>query len=613
MLGHDGTRLDGPPDEAMTDAVHADVARLLTTPGVLDEAAGLGPLCSESEREQLRKFRGFITKVMQNGIRKYVPKTMATLSALKIELDFYIAISPEYQRLRAKGPISAQAHLIWYEKALAGWAEQDGTSSARLAHDVLVHELVQNQGRGAQPQFMPQLHPDAPFIEGEVILRRYSYDVPEALRQIDGAGTLDLDSLVRQRPLILAYWLTPYGIEMITEVDPLIARALSMVDGVRRIEDIAVMISESAGVHVDPALIRRSFETLAKRVPLRGCNSMENAAAQAGATTARDPFMAAVDGYYLGAVLDGLHRAGVLAKLTAPQTAAEVATTMGVSERLMAPLLAFAARSGGAVTHDPETGRFRVHPSYLQGPMAAHLLDQYIGGYGPCLAALPELLRTPGQGGVLIDRVRHSAAFVNASDDRSELAQVLEQLAPVGVLDLGCGSASLLRNAIDRDSEMIGIGIDKTPEMLAEARRQVPRGTEDRLHFFQGDVPEAAETLSRELRDKVDLIVAQSLANEFFAERSIDDFLARLARTFPGRLLVLSDYYSLLADGVPAGGTDQARSAVHDVAQVLSGQGVPPGNLEGWRDIYARNDLTLLKALSSKSGGVHFFIHIVRL
>ncbi len=325
-----------------------------------------------------------------------------------------------------------------------------------------------------------------------------------------------------------------------------------------------------------------------------------------------NPFLSVVEGYYSGVILDGLHRAGLLALLKNPLTAEELAVESGTDARLLTPILAYLSSQGQWLIYEPASETYRVHPSYFDSPMAKHLIDQYIGAYGPCLAELHTLLHKPSQGSRYVDRTRHATAFAKASGAPNDLVELILRLTPGTVLDLGCGSAGLLHRLVEADREISGIGIDMNTAMLDLARNSAAKGTEDRLQFQTGDILSIAKALSADIRDSVDVIVAQSIANEYFAERTIDSFLACLSSAFPDRLLILADYYGCLGDGGPMALPDQRRGVLHDIAQVLSGQGIPPRALEDWQEIYTRNSCTLLKASSVVSGGLHRFIHIVK-
>lgn len=326
-----------------------------------------------------------------------------------------------------------------------------------------------------------------------------------------------------------------------------------------------------------------------------------------------NPFLNAIEGYYTCAILDALHNAGLLIHLKSPCTALKLAKISNTDVHMLAPLLTYLCGSGECLSYDPSNKTYCIHPSYVNDPMSAHLLDQYIGAYGPCLAALDHLLREPSSGGSFVDHNRHAAAFIKASGAPQDLIDLILRLKPGTVLDLGCGSAGLLRYLVETDLDMHGIGIDSNPMMLELAQNKINNNTEDRLQFYTCEVLNIEEIMSANTRDDVDLIVAQSLANEFFADKTIDDFLIGLSSAFPNRLLILADYYGCLSEDAPLFASDQRRGALHDVAQLLSGQGIPPNSLEDWQNIYARTGCTLLKASSIVSGGLHRFIHIVKI
>ena len=99
----------------------------------------------------------------------------------------------------------------------------------------------------------------------------------------------------------------------------------------------------------------------------------------------------------------------------------------------------------------------------------------------------------------------------------------------------------------------------------------------------------------------------------FFGMRTMNELLGRLSEALPNRLLILADYYGCLDEWKPVSKPDQRRATLHDVAQVASGQGIPPSSLKAWQNIYDQNRCILIKASSIVSGGVHRFIHIVKI
>ena len=103
----------------------------------------------------------------------------------------------------------------------------------------------------------------------------------------------------------------------------------------------------------------------------------------------------------------------------------------------------------------------------------------------------------------------------------------LEDLPPPGrVLDLGTGTGVVAKALAERYPEAEVVGIDLSPGMIDQARRQLPSGLEDRVRFEVGD----ASALDCPDGD-FELVVLSNMI-PFFGE------LARI--TAPGGTLVLS-------------------------------------------------------------------------
>jgi hypothetical protein len=85
-----------------------------------------------------------------------------------------------------------------------------------------------------------------------------------------------------------------------------------------------------------------------------------------------------------------------------------------------------------------------------------------------------------------------------------------------------------------------------------------------------------------------------------------------LRQLMPGRLFFVNDYY-----GKP-GKTRRVSSRyratlVQDVAQTVSGQGIPPPDLGSWAEVYRLAGAELLHAYEGDHIGIDWFVHVVRL
>jgi SAM-dependent methyltransferase len=281
----------------------------------------------------------------------------------------------------------------------------------------------------------------------------------------------------------------------------------------------------------------------------------------------------------------------------------ELAAARGLDPAVLGGMLEFLAARTDLVSRG-DTG-FRVGPGL--GPVERGTIDQYLGAYGPNVAALPDVLTGSVDGRSLTDRVRHARAFAGAPGAGAALLpDLLARLGLDHVLDLGCGSGELLAELSGRDPAFHGHGVDANPGMIDVAlARALPA---DRVRFSVGDVTDPQTCVPDDVRTATEVLVASNLLNEFFGTSgAAADWLRLLGKAFPGRVLVVVDYYGVLghsADPVP-------HLALHDWIQLISAQGVPPPDLDGWQSVYRQAEAELLHAIQDVRASV--FIHLVRL
>jgi SAM-dependent methyltransferase len=329
--------------------------------------------------------------------------------------------------------------------------------------------------------------------------------------------------------------------------------------------------------------------------------------------TSRLDLVSAIEGFYVALILDHLHRRGILRTIGRGAGTAALAKSCGVSENLLAGLLEFASLRSGIVRGK---GRGKDRQFILSGKdhsFSTHLLDQYVGAFGPCLLNLRQILDAPETGEYFVDRARHADAFADGGL-APQLVGLLEALGFDRVLDIGCGGGQLLMTLASEQRDFRGIGIDTNRNMVATARRRAAAlDLADRLQFRHGRAEQLGRALTKVARDQIQGICAVSVANAYFGSQTrIDDFFTALKTALPGRTLVLSDYYSRLGASLPAS-ADLRRTLIHDIAQLVSSQGLPPRDLKAWRSIYARNSVKLMHAQQANNEGVNWFIHVLRL
>jgi SAM-dependent methyltransferase len=323
----------------------------------------------------------------------------------------------------------------------------------------------------------------------------------------------------------------------------------------------------------------------------------------------------AVEAHYLTLVLDGLHQAGVLRALVDKSADAEtLADLLGLAPDLLAPLLDFAASRSDLLVKQAEGG-FRLSGRSRSLIFVEHMLDQYVGGYGPPLAQLVSLLKDPSRGKELVNGRRHANAFASGAGNASasEAVRLILDLGATSIVDLGCGGGHLLCDAAAANPELQALGVDANPDAAAEARQQARgRGVDGRVEIVCGDALQALAGLDEDRRAGIQLAVASSMLNSLWASPgTLVEFLRKLARLLPGRILLVVDYYSHLARG--DGPKAEARTLIHDVAQLVSGQGLPPPSFEGWLAAYVEAGAELLHRFHAKADGIDRFVHIIKL
>jgi SAM-dependent methyltransferase len=307
------------------------------------------------------------------------------------------------------------------------------------------------------------------------------------------------------------------------------------------------------------------------------------------------------EAFHLAHAVSYLVDAGLLGDTEDPVD--ELAAARGLDPVVLGGMLEFLAARTDLVSRGG-TG-FRAGPGL--GPAERGVIDQYLGAYGPNAAALPDILSGAVNGRALTDRVRHARAYAGTSGASAVLLpDLLGKLGLDHVLDLGCGSGELLAELAGRDPAFHGHGVDASAGMIDVARaRDLPA---DRVRFSVGDVTDPQSCVPDDVRADAEVLVASSLLNEFFGTSgAAAGWLRLLGEAFPGRLLVVVDYYGVLGHSAQP----PPQLALHDWIQLISAQGVPPPNLDGWQSVYREADCRLLHAIQDSKTGV--FIHLVRL
>jgi hypothetical protein len=129
-----------------------------------------------------------------------------------------------------------------------------------------------------------------------------------------------------------------------------------------------------------------------------------------------------------------------------------------------------------------------------------------------------------------------------------------------------------------------------------------------RVKILGGDARRLRSAVPAAVRSAVQAVVARQVANEMFGEGSARAiaWLTGLRTAFPDRPLLIEDYYGRLGSNHS---TQHRPTLLHDYAQLISGQGIPPAGLAEWQKIYAAAGCRLAHVTEDTS--TTRFIHIV--
>ncbi len=302
-----------------------------------------------------------------------------------------------------------------------------------------------------------------------------------------------------------------------------------------------------------------------------------------------------------------LHELGVLAALTRPRRPAEVAAELALDPAMLSGVLEYCAARTDIVERVGTRFAARNYDAATQ-----YLLDLYAGAFAPNAVELAVLLRSPERAHDAVDRSRHARAFVRAPDGpEGTPAALLAQLGVRRVLDLGCGQGALLRAMAVADDEFQGWGIDANPTTCRGARMAMcDAGVSGRVRIIRGDGFRPERHLTTKMIESIEAVVARDLLDELFAQdaTAATSWLRGLRAEFPSRLLLIGDYYGRLGHRRARG---DRRTLLHDYAQVITGQGVPPPTRAAWAAIYRDAGVRLIHVMEDRS--TTKFLHLLHL
>ena len=313
-----------------------------------------------------------------------------------------------------------------------------------------------------------------------------------------------------------------------------------------------------------------------------------------------------VEAFHLGHAVSTLHELNIFESLKQQLSVEALAGKHRLDPDWLRTVLDYVAARTDLLR---KTGkRFVVTRQYSNS--SRFLLDLYTGGYGSNATQLAKLMRNPALAPATVDRDRHARAFESAEGaGLGRVPEVIKQLQFNHVLDIGCGSAALLLHLAEQDPEFTGWGLELNPSMCKAARKNIRSAqVGKRIKILQGDSRHLGTDLPLDVRGKVQAVTACQVVNEMFGKgiSQAVAWLRGLRKRLPNKPLLICDYYGRLGSKIKC---HHRETLLHDYAQMISGQGIPPANFAQWRTLYNEAGCRLVHVIEDKT--TTRFIHIL--
>lgn len=253
---------------------------------------------------------------------------------------------------------------------------------------------------------------------------------------------------------------------------------------------------------------------------------------------------------------------------------------------------------------------YSLSPSYKGYTNLAYHIDKLVDSYGNFDFNNPRRLLQ-----------LNKPAFASAKEktmpyyDYALINAVLDQVEGNHILDLGCGMGGLMLSyCLGNTASRKATGIDNNKGLCTRGNRLFQQeGLKKKARIYYGNVLEIGEAIPEKALEDVNIVVANNFMNELFGagkNKPFEGLLKVLKQKFPGRYLVIMDYYGVF-------GTKRKNDPrlqhnyIHDVMQLFSGQGVPPPDYKSWNQYYKKAGYRLLQVYEGEMTGISWFIHVL--
>jgi len=309
------------------------------------------------------------------------------------------------------------------------------------------------------------------------------------------------------------------------------------------------------------------------------------------------------NGYARSFIIFALHETGVFEKLrdSGAKSSEELATECNINGHLLDGVLNFLCFADKIL--EKKDNKFSLTEKGREWLFSDMVLAMTYGAIGAYSCLLYELLPA------LRGEKRYGKDFIRKGDliargsyltGKANYPWVVEELKKLGVkkvADLGCGSADILINFCKLDPELMGVGIDISPDALKEASMRIrDANLSNRITLIEADLTNP-ETYEKEIPD-VEAFNAIMVFHEFLrdGEEYVVELFKNMKKAFSGRYLFLGEFNRISDEefkNMPY--PDRIHPLFYQyIIHPLTWQGLPIEK-ERWQAIFRKAGLKILK------------------
>jgi hypothetical protein len=329
----------------------------------------------------------------------------------------------------------------------------------------------------------------------------------------------------------------------------------------------------------------------------------------------KQSLLESIAGGFCGEILLQLKRLKVLSELKQWRASGELAKKLHCDPFVLGVLLEFLSENSEVIARSTH-GKYKTGLNSRKMMELGFCLEKFVGAYGPATRNVRGVLLQGSVIGKILDEQALASAYAELGIVKNPvIPEAVERNGIRCLLDLACGTSSLLIELGLRNPAFRGYGIDSNPAMcrISKSRLRALK-LNRRVEIRQGDACNIQAYLKpREIRE-IEAVHGRSLLNEFFGRGSEGAvrLLQNLRLALPGRVAWFVDYYGRLGSRSRPN-RRFLYTSLQDVAQLLSGQGIPPPDQRTWRKIYEGAGCRLIEARAFRDESISWFIHTVRL